>query len=245
MGATRTDGLGTRPVLRLATDADPAWVDLAGCGVDLERGIVRVHEGADRELTSMERKALAYLVRHPRRDIPHEELLQEVWGYAEGVQSRAAYFTMRRIRAKVELDPSAPQHLITVHGVGYRFVPRDPAPAVAARRTNLAGDLGLFFGRTAEIDTLETWAEAGQRLITVVGPAGVGKTRLVRRHGWARSSGSGAPDQLWFCDLTGAGHAGAIVEAVAVAIGVRSVRAGGPGPTGWGAPWRDGAAWCW
>jgi DNA-binding response OmpR family regulator len=46
-----------------------------------------------------------------------------VWGYRSGIQTRAVDNTVLRLRAKIEVDPARPRHVITVQGVGYRFEP--------------------------------------------------------------------------------------------------------------------------
>ena len=73
-------------------------------------------------LTAREFDLLAYLMRNPRRAFRREELLADVWGFAYGDTSTVTVH-VRRLREKVEADPSAPSHICTVWGVGYRFEP--------------------------------------------------------------------------------------------------------------------------
>ncbi|HEY3096212.1 MAG TPA: response regulator transcription factor [Acidimicrobiia bacterium] len=73
-------------------------------------------------LTAREFDLLAFMARHPRRVFRREELLEHVWGYTYGDTSTVTVH-MRRLREKIEDDPSAPRHLTTVWGVGYRFDP--------------------------------------------------------------------------------------------------------------------------
>jgi len=73
-------------------------------------------------LTAREFELLVHLVRHPRRAFRREELLERVWGTRFGDTSTITVH-VRRIREKVEVDPSAPVHLVTVWGVGYRWEP--------------------------------------------------------------------------------------------------------------------------
>jgi len=86
----------------------------------------QVHLG-DREvlLTAREFELLAFLARHPRRAFRREELFEQVWGWTFG-DTATVTVHVRRLREKVELDPSAPVHIVTVWGVGYRF---DPEPS--------------------------------------------------------------------------------------------------------------------
>lgn len=73
-------------------------------------------------LTAKEFDLLAHLMRHPRRAFRREALLADVWGFAYGDTSTVTVH-VRRLREKVEADPSDPRHVVTVWGVGYRFEP--------------------------------------------------------------------------------------------------------------------------
>ncbi|MEO8694495.1 MAG: response regulator transcription factor [Acidimicrobiales bacterium] len=71
-------------------------------------------------LTAKEFDLLCWLMRNPNRAFQREELLETVWGYKYGDPATVTVH-MRRLREKVEVDPSTPRHLCTVRGVGYRF----------------------------------------------------------------------------------------------------------------------------
>ncbi len=73
-------------------------------------------------LTAREFDLLPHLMRHPRRAFRREELLQELWGFTYGDTSTVTVH-VRRLREKLEADPSQPRHVCTVWGVGYRFEP--------------------------------------------------------------------------------------------------------------------------
>ncbi len=73
-------------------------------------------------ITAKEFDLLEFLVRNPRRAFRREELLERVWGYTVG-DTATVTVHIRRVREKIEEDPSAPRHLVTVWGVGYRFDP--------------------------------------------------------------------------------------------------------------------------
>jgi DNA-binding response OmpR family regulator len=73
-------------------------------------------------LTAREFDLLVHLMRNPRRAFRREELLHDVWGFSYGDTSTVTVH-VRRLREKVEADPSAPRHVCTVWGVGYRFEP--------------------------------------------------------------------------------------------------------------------------
>jgi DNA-binding response OmpR family regulator len=73
-------------------------------------------------LTAKEFDLLTYLMEHPRRAFRREELLDQVWGFSYGDTSTVTVH-IRRLREKIEADPSAPRYVTTVWGVGYRFEP--------------------------------------------------------------------------------------------------------------------------
>jgi DNA-binding response OmpR family regulator len=87
---------------------------------------VRAHEatraGERLALTAKEFDLLVQLMRHPNRAFRRDELLAAVWGYSYG-DTATVTVHVRRLREKVELEPSRPRHLVTVQGVGYRFRP--------------------------------------------------------------------------------------------------------------------------
>ena len=73
--------------------------------------------------TAQEFKILKFLVQNPERVISREELLNAVWGYQHYPTTRTVDTHMAKLRQKLEFDPANPSHIITVHGVGYKFVP--------------------------------------------------------------------------------------------------------------------------
>jgi len=73
-------------------------------------------------LTVMEAELLRYLVRSAGRIVSRKALLEEVWGLHEDTDTRAIDNFIVRLRRYIEDDPSRPKHLLTVRGVGYRFV---------------------------------------------------------------------------------------------------------------------------
>ena len=74
-------------------------------------------------LTPKEFKTLEFLTKNARRVISRDELLDKVWGYQDYPCTRTVDNHMLRLRQKLEIDPSHPSHFLTVHGLGYRFVP--------------------------------------------------------------------------------------------------------------------------
>lgn len=73
-------------------------------------------------LTVMEAELLRYLVRSAGRILSRKSLLEDVWGLHEDTDTRAIDNFIVRLRRYIEEDPARPRHLLTVRGVGYRFV---------------------------------------------------------------------------------------------------------------------------
>jgi DNA-binding response OmpR family regulator len=74
-------------------------------------------------VTAKEFKTLEFLTKNAERTISRDELLDKVWGYQDYPCTRTVDNHMMRLRQKLESDPSHPSHLLTVHGLGYKFVP--------------------------------------------------------------------------------------------------------------------------
>ena len=74
-------------------------------------------------LTPKEFKALTFLTQNAQRVISRDELLSEVWGYQNYPCTRTVDTHIWRLRQKLESDPSHPSHFLTVHRMGYKFVP--------------------------------------------------------------------------------------------------------------------------
>jgi DNA-binding response OmpR family regulator len=72
-------------------------------------------------LKPQEYELLAFLVRNRGIALPRELILQQVWGWHRDVGSRTVDVHVRWLRSKIEADPAAPQRIVTVRGVGYRF----------------------------------------------------------------------------------------------------------------------------
>ena len=80
-------------------------------------------DGGDLHLTRTEFRLLVLLAQNTRRVFSREELLELVWGYDRLADGRLVDAHIRRLRMKVEVDPAEPVHILTVRGLGYRFVP--------------------------------------------------------------------------------------------------------------------------
>ena len=77
-------------------------------------------------LTLMEANVLRYLIQHEGKPVSRKTMLEEVWGLHEDTDTRAIDNFIVRLRRYIEDDPTQPRHLLTVRGVGYRFVGEVP-----------------------------------------------------------------------------------------------------------------------
>jgi two-component system, OmpR family, response regulator ResD len=84
----------------------------------------RVHvRGEEVQLTQREFDLLLFLARHPGQVFSRNQLMDAIWQYSFYSDTSTVTVHIRRLRAKVELDPAQPRHIETVWGVGYRFAP--------------------------------------------------------------------------------------------------------------------------
>ncbi len=97
-------------------------LEFAGLRIDPKTHLVLVN-GKEESLTAKEFDLLWLLARHPRQVFGREQLLDLVWGMTDYVDPSTVTVHMRRLREKIEPDPSNPRHLQTVWGVGYKFEP--------------------------------------------------------------------------------------------------------------------------
>ena len=102
-------------------DAERA-IEFEGLRIDPKTHLVIV-KGKEESLTAKEFDLLWLLARHPRQVFGREQLLDLVWGMTEYVDPSTVTVHVRRLREKIEPDPSNPRHLQTVWGVGYKFEP--------------------------------------------------------------------------------------------------------------------------
>ncbi len=84
----------------------------------------RVHvRGEEVQLTQREFDVLLFLARHPGQVFSRNHLMDAIWQYSFYTDTSTVTVHIRRLRAKIELDPARPRHIETVWGVGYRFAP--------------------------------------------------------------------------------------------------------------------------
>jgi DNA-binding response OmpR family regulator len=93
----------------------------AGKTIDFGALELRSH-GNTIHLTLMESELLRHLVRNDGKIVPRKQILEEVWNLHEDTDTRAIDNFVVRLRRYIEDDPGNPRHLLTVRGVGYRFV---------------------------------------------------------------------------------------------------------------------------
>ena len=79
--------------------------------------------GEEKVLTAKEFDLLWLLTQHPRQVFSRDQLLENVWGISDYIDPSTVTVHVRRLREKIELDPSNPEHLMTVWGIGYKFEP--------------------------------------------------------------------------------------------------------------------------
>jgi DNA-binding response OmpR family regulator len=116
-----------RAVLRRATAApvsDPgdARLEFDDLVIDPVARVVTVR-GEEHALTAKEFDLLLTLARRPHAVFNRDKLLELVWGSADYIDPSTVTVHVRRVRAKIEDDPSEPRRIVTVWGVGYRFEP--------------------------------------------------------------------------------------------------------------------------
>lgn len=79
--------------------------------------------GSEIALTAKEFDLLWFLASHPRQVFNRDQLLDNVWGETQYIDPSTVTVHVRRLREKLEADPSTPRHILTVWGVGYKFEP--------------------------------------------------------------------------------------------------------------------------
>jgi two-component system alkaline phosphatase synthesis response regulator PhoP len=111
-------------LLRRAPSRPPASSSLHRFGdlrIDL-RGTEVTREGRPVSLSAREFQLLRYFVEHPGMTLSRDELLREVWGYSTETFTRTVDVHVASLRHKLERDPKHPEMIVTVSGLGYKFV---------------------------------------------------------------------------------------------------------------------------
>ena len=111
-----------RAVLRRASPDAHAVLRFSDTEVDLERRIVKRGPG-EVKMTPAEYNLLVYFLQNPDRPLTRDMILNSVWGYESFPNTRTVDAHVVKLRQKLEPDANTPRHFLTVHGVGYRFMP--------------------------------------------------------------------------------------------------------------------------
>ena len=172
-------------------------------------------------------RVLATLAAAQGRLLTKDMLFDQVW---EGVIVSDAALTsvVKELRRALGDDPKQPRFIESVYGKGYRFL-GSTAPAAAPLQiephkpagtasTNLSAEDTRLIGRSAELAALEPLLGVTGSLITIVGPGGMGKTRLALAA--ARHRIGGQRDGVWLVELAGINDSRDIAYRVAEAIGI-------------------------
>ncbi len=111
-----------RAVLRRSSTETRKVMRMGDIEIDLERRVV-ARGSEEIKLTPAEYNLFTFLLHHPDRPLTREMILNSVWGYSFMSNTRTVDAHVLKLRQKLEADPNVPRHILTVHGVGYRFLP--------------------------------------------------------------------------------------------------------------------------
>jgi hypothetical protein len=106
--------------IRKAMGAPVRILPLVGCAIDLHLGVVR-RNGEEIALTTKERQLLTYMAKRPNTLVPQSDIERDVWQIRGAVLTHAPAVAVRRLRQKIEEDPSKPVNLVTVRGEGWKL----------------------------------------------------------------------------------------------------------------------------
>jgi DNA-binding response OmpR family regulator len=111
-----------RALLRRSGGEAHHVLKFAGTEVNIERRVVQ-RAGQEVKLTPAEYNLLVFFLQNPDRPLTRDVILNSVWGYNSFPHTRTVDAHIVKLRQKFEADPAAPRHFLTVHGIGYRFLP--------------------------------------------------------------------------------------------------------------------------
>ena len=95
-------------------------------GIEVDFGAHTAHKGeAPVDFTALEFDILEYLIQHRGRTISRKQLLRDVWGISGDITTRTIDRHVASLRKKIEPDPTEPQFIETVYGIGYKFMDED------------------------------------------------------------------------------------------------------------------------
>lgn len=111
-----------RALLRRASPEPQSPVAFGDVEVNLERRTI-LRGGQEIKFTPAEYNLLGFFLQNADRVLSRDVILNSVWGYEFYPNTRTVDAHVVRLRQKLEADPTTPKHFLTVHGVGYRFLP--------------------------------------------------------------------------------------------------------------------------
>ena len=111
-----------RAVLRRTSPDARKIAQFGDVELDFERRVV-TRGGETLKMTPAEYNLLTYFLSNPDRPLTRDMILNSVWGYEFFPNTRTVDAHVVKLRQKLEHDPNTPRHFLTVHGVGYRFLP--------------------------------------------------------------------------------------------------------------------------
>jgi DNA-binding response OmpR family regulator len=111
-----------RAVLRRSPGEPERVLSFADTQVDLDRRVV-TRKGQEVKFTPAEYNLLTFFLQNPDRPLSRDMILNSVWGYESFPNTRTVDAHVVRLRQKLEADPNCPRHFLTLHKVGYRFLP--------------------------------------------------------------------------------------------------------------------------
>jgi len=111
-----------RAVLRRAAPDGRKVAHFGETEIDFERRVV-LRKGEELRFTPAEYNLLCFFLHNPDKPLTRDLILNSVWGYEFFPNTRTVDAHVVKLRQKLEPDPNTPRHFLTVHGVGYRFVP--------------------------------------------------------------------------------------------------------------------------
>lgn len=111
-----------RAVLRRSPSEPHKTISFADVEVNLERRVV-TRKGQEIKFTPAEYNLLTFFLQNPDRPLSRDMILNSVWGYESFPNTRTVDAHVVRLRQKLEGDPNCPRHFLTLHKVGYRFLP--------------------------------------------------------------------------------------------------------------------------
>jgi DNA-binding response OmpR family regulator len=111
-----------RAVLRRCSPGTMGLVQFGDTTVDVERRLVS-RGGEPVKMTPAEYNLLTFFLQNPNKPLTRDQILNSVWGYECFPNTRTVDAHVVKLRQKLESDAAFPKHFLTLHGVGYRFLP--------------------------------------------------------------------------------------------------------------------------